>query len=498
MKNKAFTLVELLGVIVLLGILGVVIIPKVGDSITNSKETAYITQEEQIKKAAYDFIVDNIELFDNTNTITIKLGVLKQKGYLPINIKNPKTRKNISNESTITITKTNEKFEITLNLIDLIEVTENIDNNSPIIVLNGNYVEYINVNSNETEINSNLIENGAKAYSSTGVELTEITTQIKIGETEKTSIKTNTLDTYEITYTVTDNGKTTSATRTVIIRDNEAPQITFQKETNLHVSEVETFNLEKDLVITDNYDSNPILTINSTLANRPGNYVVMYTAIDSSGNQTTERRVINVDGNFANYYTNLEYIESTGTQYIDTGVIANQDTGFDIDFISYNEIAKGTAYGSGTIFGARKTYRDSGFQLTTFNETNLLGHFLFGTNNTITNIRYSAGIIPGTRQQISFRNRVLTLPDNTTTSVTNYTFETPSTLTIFALHQTSISENGKVRLYNFKLYDGDRLIRDFMPCYRNSDGLAGLYDEVNDTFYTNAGTGEFVKGNPIN
>ena len=301
MKNKAFTLVELLGVIVLLGILGVVIIPKVGDSITNSKETAYITQEEQIKKATYDFIVDNIELFDNTNTITIKLGVLKQKGYLPINIKNPKTRKNISNESTITITKTNEKFEITLNLIDLIEVTENIDNNSPIIVLNGNYVEYINVNSNETEINNNLIENGAKAYSATGEELTDITTQIKIGETEKTSIKTNTLDTYEITYTVTDNGVTTSATRTVIIRDNEAPQITFPTETTLIANQVNGYDLRQSVIVSDNYDNElnayneSKVKINSSLSNIPGKYVVTYTVTDGSGNQTTERRVIIVE-----------------------------------------------------------------------------------------------------------------------------------------------------------------------------------------------------------
>ena len=300
MKTRAFTLVELLGVIVLLGILGVVIIPKVGDSITNSKETAFITQEEQIKKAAYDFIVDNVELFDNTNTITIKLGVLKQKGYLPINIKNPKTRKNISNDSTITITKTNDKFEIALNLIDLIEVTESIDNNSPIIVLSGNYVEYINVNSNEIEVNNNLIQNGAKAYSSSGEEITTITTQIKLGETEKTSIKTNTLDTYEITYTATDNGKTTSATRTVIIRDNEAPLIVFQKETTLLADQVNGYDLREGVSITDNFENiDPYneqkLKVNSSLSNIPGKYLVTYTATDESGNTTTERRVIIVE-----------------------------------------------------------------------------------------------------------------------------------------------------------------------------------------------------------
>ena len=172
MKNKAFTLVELLGVIVLLGILGIVIIPKVGDSITNSKETAYITQEETIKKAVNDFLVDNTDLLEDNDTITIKLGVLKQKGYLPVNIKNPKTRKNISNESLIIITKNGNTYDIKLNLIDLEDVTENMDNNSPILVLNGNYIEYV-------EVNDTYEEKGAIAKSSTGETINNITKQIK-------------------------------------------------------------------------------------------------------------------------------------------------------------------------------------------------------------------------------------------------------------------------------------------------------------------------------
>ena len=147
MKNKGFTLVELMGVIVLLGILGVVIIPKIGNSITNGKEISYKAQIEQIKKATRDFFAENTDLLDDDSTVTIKLGVLKQKGYLPVDMKNPKNKKTISNESTIAVTENDGNYNIEVTLVDLESVTENTNSNAPIIVLNGNYIEYVDVDS---------------------------------------------------------------------------------------------------------------------------------------------------------------------------------------------------------------------------------------------------------------------------------------------------------------------------------------------------------------
>ena len=40
----------------------------------------------------------------------------------------------------------------------------------------------------------------------------------------------------------------------------------------------------------------------------------------------------------------------------------------------------------------------------------------------------------------------------------------------------------------------DVLVREFIPCYRKADSVAGLYDLANNTFYTNAGSGVFVVG----
>ncbi|MBR6838749.1 MAG: hypothetical protein IKM94_04245, partial [Alphaproteobacteria bacterium] len=44
-----------------------------------------------------------------------------------------------------------------------------------------------------------------------------------------------------------------------------------------------------------------------------------------------------------------------------------------------------------------------------------------------------------------------------------------------------------------KMYLGDTLVANFVPA-KNSSGVVGLYDTVNNRFYTNAGTGEFTAG----
>ena len=66
---------------------------------------------------------------------------------------------------------------------------------------------------------------------------------------------------------------------------------------------------------------------------------------------------------------------------------------------------------------------------------------------------------------------------------------------IFALHRASIYNTGtSIRCYYFKIWDNGTLIRDLIPAKRISDGVTGLYDIVNDKFYTNAGSGTFTAG----
>ena len=62
-SKKGFTLVELLGVLVVLGLISVIIVPKVIDSITTSKEAAYQTQVEIIENAAKKYGISNDLLY---------------------------------------------------------------------------------------------------------------------------------------------------------------------------------------------------------------------------------------------------------------------------------------------------------------------------------------------------------------------------------------------------------------------------------------------------
>lgn len=55
----------------------------------------------------------------------------------------------------------------------------------------------------------------------------------------------------------------------------------------------------------------------------------------------------------------------------------------------------------------------------------------------------------------------------------------------------------KFTVYSFKIWTNDVLVRDFVPCYRKSDSVIGMYDLVTNAFFTNQGTGTFIKGNDV-
>ncbi len=198
------------------------------------------------------------------------------------------------------------------------------------------------------------------------------------------------------------------------------------------------------------------------------------------------RPKLGIGATLPNEYQEVEYVELTGSQYINTTEQiwnTSKYTNWKIDF----DFTPTAAYDYNAIFGTASGATT--FESWVASDKN----FYFRYNN---NKQTVANITPNTRYKF----------------IADYT---PSTLT-FTINGTSksISQSagsiasdlyigrrdanyGKFKIYSLKLYGNDNLIKQFIPCYRKSDEVIGLYDTVSSTFFTNSGTGVFLKGENV-
>lgn len=71
-------------------------------------------------------------------------------------------------------------------------------------------------------------------------------------------------------------------------------------------------------------------------------------------------------------------------------------------------------------------------------------------------------------------------------------------LTLFCgLWSTGPWRNGSGKIYSFKVTKNDTLVRDLVPCKRDSDDKYGMYDIVNDAFYLSPNNVNFSGGSPV-
>ena len=182
-------------------------------------------------------------------------------------------------------------------------------------------------------------------------------------------------------------------------------------------------------------------------------------------------------------YRQLEYIQSTGTQYIDTGFKPNNNTRVlcDIDIETSNAT-------TAAIFGGRDSTGSSSksFVLWKISATAFRSDFGSAT--------VQVAVTPTGRHVID-KNKAVCTVDDTSATNTSATFQASYNLTLFAVNGAGTIDSRRViaKLYSCKVYDNGTLIRDFIPCLK-SDGSVGLWDDANSLFYGNAGTGAFIGG----
>lgn len=175
-------------------------------------------------------------------------------------------------------------------------------------------------------------------------------------------------------------------------------------------------------------------------------------------------------------YTRLEYIESAGAQYINTGIIPSSKTKIVVDF----QVTKKTAENN-DVFG-------------------VVGQFAFRQYMNNDFFRTVSGSFADFSSDVSIFSRHTVVKTMESTVIDDiYSASTlPSTvvnhLLLFAYSSgESIYNYGYLRMYSCAIYDDDRLVRNYIPCV-DSNGVAGLYDTISKQFYSSSGTAEFLAG----
>ena len=207
MNKKGFTLVELLGVLVVLSVILMIAFPLITTYINKSKQKAYDTQMEIIMTGLKNYANEHKEVLpvNDADYVTFTLGQLKSLGIANNSVVNPLDGKEIDDSMEFKIIKDGSKY--TYQIVESSRLSRDDKNHTPYITLNGNILNYIDLDSTYTELGASATDYDGKPLSVT---------------IDKTDLDVSTIGVYQIRYEAIDSNNTKSyAIRTVIVGESK-------------------------------------------------------------------------------------------------------------------------------------------------------------------------------------------------------------------------------------------------------------------------------------
>lgn len=218
-------------------------------------------------------------------------------------------------------------------------------------------------------------------------------------------------------------------------------------------------------------------------------------AITVTGNMTFKVSAIRKPGCILPYlgydvglpdgYSALHYLESDGTQYIDTGYKpTSEKLRIVLDF------EKTSVASSVSLFGSEYNPSSGSRQWSIVpHGSSAISHYVGNTSAIV-----ATTVAANQRHLLDCQadNGTLSSILDGEISTSTYSGSLLKSLSIF-LFANNIDGTAKqftcAKYYSAKIYDNDVLVRDFVPC-TDSSGTLGMYDLVNDVFYGNYGDGD--------
>lgn len=186
----------------------------------------------------------------------------------------------------------------------------------------------------------------------------------------------------------------------------------------------------------------------------------------------------------------LNYLQSSGTQYIDAN-LPNYENGFKVQFewSPMSETNNQYIYGAQGNSSARRMNYFSYINSSSF----YLGCYKAFYIYYVTTLDTSYIVETST---IRYNSQYATIDGKKTQTSNNMNFgKTTNTPFIFALNDDGTPTGyATIKLKYMKFYDdSDNLLRDFIPVL-DANGVACLYDKVSEIYFYNQGTGTFTYG----
>lgn len=181
-------------------------------------------------------------------------------------------------------------------------------------------------------------------------------------------------------------------------------------------------------------------------------------------------------------YQEIEYIKSDGNQYLDTNILPNANNKYVFNFGGTIE-NKGAGHFYGNGFGGIWTKGTDGewSDSPTGYDTGIIGSQYADVTSSFTGGTMTAVFKSGSSEKTIER----------TNSISSFSHN------FYAFWADTSYPKVIGKMYYLKMVVNDALVRDYIPCRRKSDLSVGMYDLVTNTFFANAGTGEFVAGPEI-
>lgn len=186
------------------------------------------------------------------------------------------------------------------------------------------------------------------------------------------------------------------------------------------------------------------------------------------------------------YDSEVEYLESTGTQYIDTGYYPNNLSVITAKFYcEYKALSPFATRWSGA-----NTYDT--FGIYNSNESSMICYYGRFSKKKYTNISEDIKQI----FEVEFGLSQL-LINGKSYSISRESFSSTYPLYLFGMNKMgSLDCCGRTQIFGFTISENNNTILDLIPVRKNNIGY--MYDKVSGQLFSNAGTGNFVLGNDVN